>query len=88
MSSTLWDAILDLIVGEHSIERLAPIHEGDPAIGDAIIHQHIGLLLFGEAMPLIGAKNVSGTHYRRYPAAAGFGESRKQISDRPGFVGS
>ena len=45
-------AVLDLVVGEHGAQALAPVHAGLTLICYAVAHQDVRLLLFGGGGPL------------------------------------
>ena len=45
------EALFDLVVGQHGAQRGTPVHRCFALIRNAILHQQVGLLLFGEAVP-------------------------------------
>ena len=45
------EALLDFVVGQHRTQRGAPVDRGFTLVGNAVLHQQVGLLLFGETVP-------------------------------------
>ena len=44
-------AFLDFVVGQHGTQLRAPVDRGLAQVGDAVLHQQVGLLFLGEAVP-------------------------------------
>ena len=52
------ESILDLIVGQHSSQTSAPVDRSLSLISDPVVHEHVGLLLLRERLPLLGRERV------------------------------
>ena len=79
-------AVLDFVVGEHGSQAGAPVDRRLTLVSNAVVHQHVGLLLFGEGIPLFCSEWVMLRTGRVDSLAPALGESVCQNLDRPGFV--
>ena len=69
-------AVLDLVVGEHGAETLAPVDGGLALVGDAVAHQDVRFLFLRSGFPL----------RRGHVLVAGALEFRDQLGDRARLV--